>query len=831
MARDRTASPLRLSGWTFAAVILGGLVLLFLAPYVFLGRSMVPLDFLPVLQPWARHAGELWGSVPRIHNPLLDSIQQYYPRRVYMREALSHGWLPLWNPDVYGGSPFLAAQQGAVLYPPAWLLALLPPELQFGWSAVLHLAAAGLGALLFFRVLGLRPAAALTGAVAFAFNGYVIVWLAYPNVTQWTLCWLPTALWAWERGRSAGDMRWYAACAGLLALNVLGGHGQSSEYSLLVWGCWAVVRLAGDAGGKRVPRWGNLGRALLLPAALAVLLALGHLLPSLEFVPRTDRGGRVPWASVQSAAMPPAQLWTLVVPRLFGDQTEAFGNQSWLPAGGRAPLAYVERSFYPGVAVLVLAAGGFAYLRRRRGSRTAPEEGGERARRLLAWFGLCTTVLALAWALGTPLYWPLWRLVPGFGNFTAVARIISIAAWALACLAALGVDALDRADYRRSAFPWIAGAAGLCAAALGAAWVMAPAPAAIEAFLREHGYASAEATVNRDLLLGIVWATAPPAFAYFLVRRPPDSGSRHGWAAWGCAGVVFLDLLWFGFGFNPATPPEWAHLKTPEIDFLRSHAAGARVLSLGSAGRQMDPVQRMASNLPSVWGLADLGGSDSFVTLRYRAWEAALRAASPGFEWARPGSPNLRSAAVRYYLTGSREPFPGLREAVGTEVQEDPGVLPYARLHPFAKALPSKEGLFQALGEPNRATAVALTTGAGAPDFEGPPAVVPFTVAHPTGNRVTVEGASPEPGLLVVCEQWDPAWHAWVDGAPARALPAEGLFTGVPLPGGTHRVELRYEPASFRVGTFGTLCGLALLCGLLTARRSGRRETPCPSRG
>jgi hypothetical protein len=420
--------PARSRTWPYVVALIG-LVALFLFPYVFLGRSMLPLELLAIFQPWARHSRELWGDVPLAYNPLLDALQQYYPRRFTMTDSLHGGWLPLWDPYVYGGSPFLAAQQGSVFYPPAWLLTLFSPEMQFGWSALLHLTLAAVGALLFFRQLGLSVPAAVTGAIGFTFNGYVVVWLAYPNVTQWTLCWLPLALYTWERGRGGDDLRWIAACAGVLALSILGGHGQSSEYLLMLWGLWALYRTVALTRSVRgVLRW------VALPGALGIALSLGHLLPVLDYVPRTDRGGRVAWSAVLQAGMPPAQLWTFLLPRLFGDETLAFAQKSWMPLSGRAGLAFIERTFYPGISILALAGGAWAV---RRLSAEA---------RQLALFSAVMSLLAVLWALATPLYWPLWAAVPGFKNFTAVARVVCMASWSLPCLAALGVHGLTSVE-------------------------------------------------------------------------------------------------------------------------------------------------------------------------------------------------------------------------------------------------------------------------------------------------------------------------------------------------------------------------------------------------
>jgi len=37
-------------------------------------------------------------------------------------------------------------------------------------------------------------------------------------------------------------------------------------------------------------------------------------------------------------------------------------------------------------------------------------------------------------------------------------------------------------------------------------------------------------------------------------------------------------------------------------------------------------------------------------------------------------------------------------------------------------------------------------------------------------------------------------WRAYVDGHETVAIPVDSTFVGVAVPGGAHRVELRYEP-------------------------------------
>jgi len=74
---------------------------------------------------------------------------------------------------------------------------------------------------------------------------------------------------------------------------------------------------------------------------------------------------------------------------------------------------------------------------------------------------------------------------------------------------------------------------------------------------------------------------------------------------------------------------------------------------------------------------------------------------------------------------------------------------------------------------------------------------------------VAVEGGSG--GELILTDSFYPGWRAWVDGEPVSIRRADEAFRGVPVPPGTHTVEFRYEPASFRVGLFLSLLTLAAL--------------------
>src|SRR5215469_11703954 len=57
-----------------------------------------------------------------------DALVYFYPQRVYLARSLLSGQIPLWDPNLFLGAPFLANPQTAVLYPPSWLFLLGPVQ-------------------------------------------------------------------------------------------------------------------------------------------------------------------------------------------------------------------------------------------------------------------------------------------------------------------------------------------------------------------------------------------------------------------------------------------------------------------------------------------------------------------------------------------------------------------------------------------------------------------------------------------------------------------------------------------------------------------------------
>ena len=111
-------------------ILLAGLFLLLVPlvwfwPVVVGGKTLLPADNLYQFQPWSDLATEMGVATP--HNELLnDLLLENYVWKSYLREAIGRGELPLWNPYLFTGVPFLAAGQHSALYPFTLLFFILP---------------------------------------------------------------------------------------------------------------------------------------------------------------------------------------------------------------------------------------------------------------------------------------------------------------------------------------------------------------------------------------------------------------------------------------------------------------------------------------------------------------------------------------------------------------------------------------------------------------------------------------------------------------------------------------------------------------------------------
>src|SRR4029077_21121303 len=101
-----------------------------------------------------------------------DTQVYFYPNAAYLASRLRSGQVPLWDPYLFAGVPFLANSQVGALYPPHWLFVLGPVSSIYSLLVVGHVWFVAIGTYLLGRSsLRLGRNGATFAALGLAFGG------------------------------------------------------------------------------------------------------------------------------------------------------------------------------------------------------------------------------------------------------------------------------------------------------------------------------------------------------------------------------------------------------------------------------------------------------------------------------------------------------------------------------------------------------------------------------------------------------------------------------------------------------------------------------------
>jgi len=762
------------------AILVAELVALY--PGVFTrGEILSSVALAYGMAPWRGHRPQT--EAPLRGNPVLsDDMVLFTPWDEATRAALRACVAPLWSPASGCGMPLLANNQSAVLAPTQALRLLWDSPRARTFGLLLKVLIAGAGMLLLLARLGATPGAALVGALAWANAAAVTLWLLYPLAEtaawfSWVVLGVFQVLGVGRPPRRAGVVTVALGGAAML----LAGHLPTAlQLTVALAGSATVLIVARRERLRMLPR-------LLLAALFAGALAAPQILPTLSYIQRSHalamRGGPTPASSIH---LPVTAAWSWLVPRGFGSP-ETIGYSG--------PLNFNEATASVGLAALVLAA--LALI-------LAP---GRKTLALATLAGGCTLI-----GYGfVPALWLLAKL-PVL-RWVASQRFLILAQWAVAALAAFGIDSLGKAPRRRALF------AALTVASL--------------AFLAISLHPIARGPESDPRVVfgsqAVVQAAAEGAvIALVLVL------GALGWrrcAVVGLAAATLVSGFLLADGFNPTIPAAAVPGPTDATNALEVARGGGRALPIGWV---MRPNTGILAGVPTVTGIDDL------IPERYHLFTQV--AGLSQLDRTRTVTPAaaalLRRAGATVVLADRAPTGSGVHAIPGFEgphlwAATLTGAHPISAWYPATVAVAGPGEAFTALAENRLADDDTVLIEGGAsfqPAQRGARAAL--ALERPSPNRMTVAIAQPADGVVVVRELADPGWRVSVDGMPRQRLVADGMFLAVNVPSGAHRIVFEYQPAEFVAGA--TLAGVALLAlaaWLLVPRylSSTRRKATAPA--
>ena len=775
-----------------------------------------------------------------------DTLSLGYVARAFYAESLKQmGAFPLWNPRLLGGTPFLEALSGGdSLYPPsALLLLLMEPYRALGWKLVLHILAAGFFMFGWARTLGVSRPAAMVAGVGYMLAPFLVT-LVHPGhdgklfVTALT----PLMFWAVERHFVRPGPATFSAIGLVVSLVLLTTHFQMAYFLFGGVGLYAIFRTVETARGRvsadgpgasaegtrrrLAPAGARFG--LFLAAALAGAAGAGvQFLPSVEYVTEYSRRVQTTreaagetgrdWSS--SWSLHPEEAMGLIIPEFAGNDANGSAwtaHTYWGRNGGRDNLPTA------GVVVLLLVAVSFV--------------GG--ARRGVRWFFAGLGLVALLFALGThtPVWGLFYAVVPGIRLFRAPDTVMFLFVFGAVTLASLGTDRLLRAAADDDGDAWrkILRVLWTCTGVMAVLSLLA-ASGALTAFWTSVVYADIDPgrlellrafrpLLERGAFVSALLAATTSGLAW-AVRRSYLAPTA---LVASLALLVAADQLRVDGSFVQTLDfREWSR-PDPNLQALLDRERGSaepyRLLSFARGGQDVTPAMH---------GIELAGGHHPNDLSRYRELIGMVGSGFP--DNLAPANPNIRHLLnVRYILWPDWQFGPVADEGVVSRTTQggqpyetllaDAG-LPRARLLAAATVKADSEAVPYMLSEAFDPAAEVVLTEAPPVELDGGPVSGEVRWEERTPNRLRLAVASDRPALLVVADNWFPAWHATVNGAEAPVLRAYHTLRAVPVPAGTSTVEMTYRSAllvrSFWLSlvTLGALVGVGVWGAVRDRRR------------
>ncbi len=735
-----------------------------------------------------------------------DLAALLYPTYYFAAQSLKSGAIPLWNPYMWGGAPFAADIQASLLYPVNLIYFTLAPEITYRGVmllSVFHFWLAGAGMFLCLRKL--LPAsgflAPLFGALAFMFSDYFIVHFGNLNLIA-QAAWLPFVFLFYHRSlteRRPGLAVWAGIC---FAIAATAGHIQPLLFIALglTWDLlyhlglhlkdWRVrsVQVSREERGSAK----DLLRGFREPlAAFAITLLIGLGLAALVLVPASEMTAYTSranynYAQASAYSLAPAQLIGLLVPSFFGrDPANYWGVWDRVEVG------------YAGVLTLLLAL--FALLARAAGPAVSSRNQETRAE---AYRFASLAALSLLLAMGgyTVLHGWFYWLVPGLGSLRAPVRFVFLMNFALAVLAAMGLDTLMRApgEWTRHALdrilrvaPWGVGAVMLFAIPLAFYAVITGQDKDPVIFARTSAAANGLVFFAGLLVAGM-------GLLYVRQRgvlRPAMVGAL-------AVCLLFFDLASLGSGVDVGYDDPTRTFDHPAIiRFLKSDPDLFRIDSRTDVWHLWQP------NTSLLNGIFDVGGLINPLSLADydRYWDAIPSRSSPHYDFL-----NAKYVIASKDVTLDWEKFVPVFDADPVlNVYLNQSALPRALIVHRAIAAPDREAAWVALQATDFDPRTTVVVEGGEPLDVVPssPARVRFDTLSLNEIRLDVEVSTD--AYLVLSEVWYPGWRASVDGEPTSVLRANYAFRAVRLVPGQHQVHLTFVPRSWRLGLL--ISGLTLL--------------------
>jgi hypothetical protein len=540
--------------------------------------------------------------------------------------------------------------------------------------------------------------------------------------------------------------------------------------------------------------------------------------------------------------------WLLFLfPYLYGSISPGiYGAQ---PLGIATAVKLWEHSAYVGILPLALAAYallGLGKLPRRPIADHRPPTTDDQAlvvRGSSHWFSLCAFALLLVVGLviAAGKYTPFASLIyhtPMIGKLRDVERALVLVAFALAVLAAFGMQRLIEPGLRRDRV--------VRPSLLLLAIAIVLLPVCVLWLAQNQSFQQAMNLLPQELAnlqlqrpnAGVPLSLALLSAALLLWWSRRRTGAVSQALA---VGLVLLDLGGYAAAFNPTTDPQLYRRQPDVLAALSAESAPFRKATMLPTNDldNRTAQETLAVSWAMVYGIADINGFNSLQPRRYTDYLFGPEVDDVSYgllnseRLLRPQSPILNALNVKYVLVPSDHslpigsPFRQVYANAQVRVYENPLAYPRAYFADSLRGETDPQALLRAVtADGFDGRQLALVESAQPPALQpagGASNADTVTITQSGANQIALATSAAQARFLVLSEMYFPGWHATVDGVETPIYRTNYLFRGIVVPAGQHTVTFVYRPVSALIGAGISLVALALIGFLLRRPKPGTR--------
>ncbi len=817
-------------------------------------NTLVPTENLIEFEPWKSSSDvDILQSDQPPHNALLsDLVLQNYVWQNFIRESLNAKEIPLWNPYLFGGTPFLANAQHSMLYPFSILFHILPISKAYGWFIVSQYIIAGISMYLFCRSLKFDKWSCLTASTIYQISLFMIVSAVFPMIVAGA-AWLPTILLSidgliYKRtilGKTS-HIPWICIGAIAIGLQILAGHPEVVAYSLLIvasYSSWHLLKLLLK---KKIDfkMLVNMLLLICLIVSFGLLLSAIQLFPLIEAASNNFREESASLSEVQQWGYPYRRIITMLVPNFFGNPThyqylDMFSwdwknvaknshgeNTNTIDWGIKN---YVEGGIYLGILPILLTIIALINYISRKTSPTKqlPDVG----------FWLIMTILCLGFIFGTPLYALIYYL-PSLDQLHSPFRW----SWPLSlCISLLSASTIQSfVNFNQRYLHRTANAISKISIFSGIilltilfvsyiffneidpilSTLLSELSGASTIFSGTQMFFSYEARWLLQCAILLVLS------GWIIQKINTATHSKWKFIAWL---ILVTDLIFAGYGFNSNSNPDILNYKPDIVEFLEKDKRHWRFTTY-------DPNGDKILNANSAWlfRMKDIRGYDSIIPKQYVDYMNLIEPQnllqynriSPITTWKGLHSPLLDLLNVKYIVTNQNIDSP---EKFTLIYENELFIYENNKVLPRVYTLPESCIVFNHnndldLTEYDPHHLLVLESADNISNSNSPNTsnrtdcnIGKAKITTTKSNKLEIYTEMSQPGYVVVTDSFDNGWQAYVQNTQQISetksiiLRAHGNFRAIPLEKGSHTIRLIYSPLSFRIGSVFSAISIILL--------------------